>query len=355
MPGRRAREVRPRGSVGRRRASLEVASPLRRFAARRTFSLQGLQERADRVGGVHWLHRRSVGWLAAMACLWMVADACQRGPARRVITSIGQMASLPAQIEDGSYRTQFTGWVTLMDKASNLVFVEDGTGAARVDLVGPSEIFVPGDRVEIAGVVTSGGAAPLIGSAKARRLPGTHELASIATSIADTAAGRTGFRRVELDAELRSVGHDRMGREVLRLGGGGQVIAARINEDDSKDLEGMVGGRIRVRGVANLNRDLYGHIGRVQLWIVSGNNIDLIGVARPAAEMPAQSAAAVTALPLRALPEIMAHVRQPTVQGLHERAAHRGRCRETERRLQPFEHPRQPYEPWCSIRRGIFQ
>ena len=30
----------------------------------------------------------------------------------------------------------------------------------------------------------------------------------------------------------------------------------------------------------------------------------------------------------------------------------RARCRVTERRLWPFEHPRQPYAPWCPIRRG---
>ena len=36
-------------------------------------------------------------------------------------------------------------------------------------------------------------------------------------------------------------------------------------------------------------------------------------------------------------------------------AAHRGRSREITQRLSPFEHLRQPYESWCSIRYGICQ
>ena len=35
--------------------------------------------------------------------------------------------------------------------------------------------------------------------------------------------------------------------------------------------------------------------------------------------------------------------------------AHRARCQETERRLLPFAHLRQPYESWCSIRPGSFR
>src|ERR1035437_1923553 len=45
----------------------------------------------------------------------------------------------------------------------------------------------------------------------------------------------------------------------------------------------------------------------------------------------------------------------PTLPTRPAHAAHRGRGRETTRTLWPFEHPRQPYESWYSIRRGIFQ
>src|ERR1017187_9615727 len=42
----------------------------------------------------------------------------------------------------------------------------------------------------------------------------------------------------------------------------------------------------------------------------------------------------------------------PVVRATTVLGEHRDRCPETTRRLWPFEHPRQPDESWCSIRRG---
>jgi signal transduction histidine kinase/CheY-like chemotaxis protein len=220
------------------------------------------------------------------------------------------MSRLPSQIESGRYPTQFQGWATVPDKFSNLLCVEDATGAARVELVGSSETFQPGDRVEITGVVVSGGAAPVVWSSRARRLPGSHKLTPAAASVADVAAGRTGFHLVELEAVMRSVGQDQMGRAILRLGAEGQVITARLNESDFGQLEAMVGGRFRFRGVATPTGELfYGLLGRAQFWILSSEkDIAPISAARPASEMPIESAAAVAALPAKALPERRIHL-----------------------------------------------
>ena len=254
------------------------------------------------------MRRRPVGRLAALACLWVLTDGCARGPDRRVIASIGQMSSLPTQIESGSYPTRFTGWVTLLNKAANLLFVEDGTGAARVDLA-VSDSFEPGDRVEVSGVVASGGAAPVIGSAEARVLPGSHVLTPAAASLEDVAAGRTGFHFVELEAELRSVGLDQTGRAVLTLGARGRVITARVIDFDYGRLTSMLGGPLRVRGVVNVNRDVHGDVARVRLWIPPGEkNIAPIGAVPPAREIPVASAAALAALPAKALPERRIHL-----------------------------------------------
>src|ERR1035441_4928375 len=45
----------------------------------------------------------------------------------------------------------------------------------------------------------------------------------------------------------------------------------------------------------------------------------------------------------------------PTLQAAVVPEGHRDRCQPTGKKLWPFEHPRQPYESWCSIRRGICQ
>jgi signal transduction histidine kinase/CheY-like chemotaxis protein/HPt (histidine-containing phosphotransfer) domain-containing protein len=195
-----------------------------------------------------------------------------------------------------------------MDKASGLLFVEDGTGAARVDLVS-SETLGQGDLVEIDGEVASGGAAPLVVSAKARRLPGSHELKPHLSSLAEVAAGHTGFQFVELEAIIRSAGQDRTGRALLTLGAGGRVLDARVNGFDSMSLLGvqfgsLVGARLRVRGVANRARDVYGHDAGVRFWIpADGKDIALIGLARPVRELPIESAAAVAVLSAGSLRE----------------------------------------------------
>ena len=91
----------------------------------------------------------------------------------------------------------------------------------------------------------------------------------------------------------------------MSLGGGGQVITARLNESDSGRMESMVGGRLRFRGVTTLSGDLYyGRLGRAQFWIQSGaKDITPVSAARPVLEMPIESAAAVAAFPAKALPE----------------------------------------------------
>ena len=151
----------------------------------------------------------------------------------------------------------------------------------------------------------SGGAAPIVVSATARRLSGSHVLTPVAASVADVAMGRTGLHFVQVEAIMRSVGQDQMGRTVISLGGQGQVITARLNEADFGRMQSMVGSRLRLRGVATIIGELYfGRLGRTQFWIHSGaKDITQISAARPASEMPVEAVATVAALPAKALPE----------------------------------------------------
>ena len=235
----------------------------------------------------------------------MTLHGCKPRPDSRLSTSIAGNSSLSSQAGGGRNSVQFQGWVTVPDKAANMLYVENPTGAARVDLASSSETFHPGDRIEVSGVVQSGGAAPVIRSSTVRRLAGSHELTPLAASVADVAAGRTGLRLVELEATLRSVGQDQMGRTIMSLGGGGQVITARLSESDPARMQSMVGGRLRLRGVATVIGDLYfGRLGRAQFWVYSGaKDIAQTGAAPPVRDIPIEPAASVAAFPAKALPE----------------------------------------------------
>jgi len=247
---------------------------------------------------------RRAGWLALVACLWVAVQGCKPRRDTHLITSMGQISRLPVQIESG-YPAHFQGWVTVTDKEASLMCVEDSTGAVRVDVLGSSESFQPGDRVDVAGVVHSGGAAPVVWSSNVRRLAGSHEWTPAAATVADVEVLRTGFHLVELEAVIRSVGQDQMGRAILRLGDGGHVITARLSESDSRRMESMVGGRYRVRGVATQIGDLYyGRLGRAQFWVPSGSkDIAAVSAVRPASDMPVSPAATVAALQGKALLE----------------------------------------------------
>jgi hypothetical protein len=210
--------------------------------------------------------QESVGIVLLSVCL-IALGSCGNSRTNSTVDRIDQIVALPVEPAGQQVLAHLNGWVTVTDTALNVLFVEDGTGAVRVLYRLAHFSVEPGARVEIIGTVATGGAAPTVVADRILRLDGEHKLSALPVSIADVVAGRTGLRYVEFPGVLRCHYGDRAGRLTMRIGAQGTAIDAHINAHGLPHVNEMIGARVRVRGVANVSRDVYGNIGRVELWV----------------------------------------------------------------------------------------
>jgi signal transduction histidine kinase/ActR/RegA family two-component response regulator len=240
---------------------------------------------------------------AALALVTVSCGVRARGPLDR----IAQVAALPLEVAARHLAVRLEGWVTLTDPAAHIFFMEDGTGAARVELPFTHVGIRPGDNLAIGGVVGEGGPAPTIVATGISVLPGQHELRAVPVGAAGLASGRSGFRFVEIEGVFRSHYVDRASRLNVRIGAGGTVFEAILNTQGLPQIDKLIGARVRVRAVANLSHDVYGHATSVQLWLPRPE--DLTQMAPAPAEIPVQTAREVSSWNRRALPERRLHLR----------------------------------------------
>jgi len=242
--------------------------------------------------------------LGAIAVL--AASSCIGHRTNAPLERIEQVEALPFQVADRRVPVHLKGWVTLSDPTTNLVFLEDGTGATRLTLPFLNIDLRPGNLVEVIGEVNEGGTGPTIIAAGVKLLEGTHEPHALPIQVADLTAGRTGFRYISVEGIFRSRHQDRSGGGVIRMGSGATVFEAHIAAIDLPNLTGMIGARIRVRAVANLSRDIYAHTARLQVWIP--RSIDLEVLAPAPQSIPVQTISEVASLPWSSLAERMLHL-----------------------------------------------
>jgi signal transduction histidine kinase/CheY-like chemotaxis protein len=255
----------------------------------------------------HLASRGAKGLCAGLtAVVVFCASSCIGRHTNAPLERIEQVAALPLQVSDHRLPVHLKGWVTLSDPTTNLMFLEDGTGAARVALPFLHLDPRPGNVVEVVGEVGEGGPAPTIVASEVRLLEGSHEPRALAIPVADLVAGRAGFRYVSVEGVLRFWRQDREGNSVIRVGCGATVFEAYIGSTDLPDLNGAVGSRIRVRAVANLSRDIYGRTARVQVWIPRSTDVEVIAAASQG--IPVRTIREVDSLPRNSLAERALHL-----------------------------------------------
>jgi len=243
--------------------------------------------------------------LVAMVALTAVSCVDRRAAAP--LERIEQVAALPFQVADRSVPVHLKCWVTLSDPTTNSVFLEDGTGAARVALPFLNLALKPGDLMEVVGEVSEGGPAPTIVASEAKLLEGSHKPHALPIQVADLIAGRTGFRYVVMEGVLRSWHQDRSGDAVLRIGSETVVFDAYFPANERPNIADRPGARVRIRAVANLSRDVYGRTARVQVWAPRSADFEILAPAPTS--IPVQSVGEVVRLPRNRLAERAIHLR----------------------------------------------
>ncbi len=248
------------------------------------------------------------GWhcVGVLGVLLLLGSGCASRDAGAPIERIAELADLPLQVFERRVPVRITGWVTVPEATLNVLFIEDGTGAARVDLPFSNISLQPGDGVEVTGLAGSGGIAPAITASRVRPLNGKHHLQPLAVSMADLHQGRVGFRYVETRGVLRSRYFDRAGRLIVGVGAGGGTVDVHVGGVLALDPRLRAGARVRVRAVASASRDVHGNASKVQLWAARAS--DVVAEEFPA-QVPVQPVRDVLALAPSALPDRLLHLR----------------------------------------------
>ena len=233
------------------------------------------------------------------------ALSCTSRKSAAPLETIQQIAALPATPAERQTPVHLVGWVTVSEPTLNTLFLEDGTGAARVQLPYLHADMKRGERAELEGTVVTGGGAPTIQATSISPLPGNHSVRAKPVSLAEVIAGRAGFQYVEVTGVLRTRYIDRAGRFAMRIGNAGTTIEARLEVLGMQPGETPVGGQVRVRGVANVSRDVYGNIARVQLQM--GGREDAAASGSPPGPIPLGTIQELVSLAHVSLPERRLH------------------------------------------------
>ena len=94
-------------------------------------------------------------WLVVVA---LALSSCASRKPVNPLDKIEQIAALPPDSAEQRVPVHLKGWVTVPDPTLNLMFIEDGTGSARVHLPFTHLKADPGERVDVVGTVAVGGA-----------------------------------------------------------------------------------------------------------------------------------------------------------------------------------------------------
>ncbi|MGA2114238.1 MAG: hypothetical protein ABSH56_05755 [Bryobacteraceae bacterium] len=108
------------------------------------------------------------------------------------------------QVQEPRPPVHFRASVTLVEQAFNLIFVQDETGAARVDLPLDHGVIQYGNLVEVVGVATEGASAPTVAATKISLLPGERLPRPATVPVSAILSGAAGFRYVQIEGVFRS-------------------------------------------------------------------------------------------------------------------------------------------------------
>ena len=148
------------------------------------------------------------------------------------------------------------------------LFVQDGPHAIFVWL--PSPGFATGchlgDEVEIAGTVSAGHLLPLIKASEIRRLAHRGLPPPRRVRYVDMAAGREDCQWAEIDGFVRTVDASDPRSLSLQLAFDGHTLTVFVADYRPADLPGLIGARLRVRGVVSGSKTARHYIVEPVLW-----------------------------------------------------------------------------------------
>lgn len=233
--------------------------------------------------------------LAAMA-------GCGRAPdvSRTVLTSVRQVRQLSADQVRLGVQVRIQGILTYSDGLSSGCFVQDATGGIRVSLAPGQTPPANGWQVEIAGLASSGGAAPAVADARVSAVRADGLPPPVSVNPPQLGNPEYEYRRVALSGVVQSVGSERPGLVTVEIRDGKATIWAKVPasiaviDDDWTDTEVRASGVLAESLAEDKGRN-EGGAGNT-LWVSDESAIEVTHPAPPPGALPVTKIGALLAL-----------------------------------------------------------
>lgn len=255
--------------------------------------------------------RHSLVMLLSLGGFWQarVPYALANSPTLPVLTTCRAAHHLTVAEANRHYPVHLRAVVTYYEVAKDqpqpLLFVFDKSGSVYVSLaVVPSIPLVPGEFVDVTGVSSGGGYAPIVARGKVHVL-GQSSLPAVAprVGIEDILSGAKDGQWVEIEAVVHSAHTDGASVDLKLSMRGGMILARGALEPDA-DYGSLIDARILLRGNA---APLFNHRQQITGGLINFPSLESLRVVQPARPDP-------FALPLDHVGSLLRYTPDPGIQ-----------------------------------------
>src|SRR5581483_6381869 len=189
------------------------------------------------------------------------------------------------ELAHNATRIRIRGVVTYCDDELKLLFVQDWSGAIRVNWQGRDQPKYQ-DSVEVEGTMSGVSAEPVLVASGLNQIGNGAAAPPLAAPMDQLSSGKFDAQWVEVKGVVHSSLIERSGRLALEVVSGNQRFRVRVLTYPGIDVLSLVDSVIRVRGVLQTSTDLDGRALLMQLWVPNFLNIAIEDKARDAALLP---------------------------------------------------------------------
>ena len=236
------------------------------------FDLHGLKTGLYAGGsGFRWLVVGVI--LTAVGAISVAAYSGRWSSTLPVLTSVAEIRKLAPEEADRHYPVRLRAITVFRDADTNVLAIQDSSGAMRVDLRNARAQFRQGDVLILRGATARGQFSPTVRNATAEKV-GTAPLPPpVRLTIADLDSPGRQSQFSEIHGTIVTWAVRLDGRVNLQVHSGGGVFDAVLLDQNSADPAKLVGAVATLRGVPATVFSLSGAILSRQLLVDGGRNI----------------------------------------------------------------------------------
>ncbi len=242
--------------------------------------------------------------LCAVAALLVCGISC--GP-RAVTGNAAPVLRKASDLNEHLVRpgalVELRGTVSHADSVYSTLFIEDSTGAVRVEARDLDSGLQPGRRVQVRGIVaTDPRGLSFLTDAVVRDLPGRGTTEVLRAPLEGLLASRFQNRWVEVEGVVQTATLEASGRLLLNMVVERRPVTVRVIRYEGVSVKDLPDARVRVRGVLATTFDYRGQPVHVEIWAPAFRDIAVVQPAGNPASVPLWTIARLTAHRAAGLP-----------------------------------------------------